>query len=135
MTGSTARPTVVAAMPTPFDWDEEVDLSAAGALARNLVSAGCDAVFVGGTTGEYPALTGEERVLLFQACSEAVGADRIMAHVGSACARDSEWLARRARALGVPDIAAANPYFLPADTDCQFDYFQRISEATEDARL
>ncbi len=135
MTGTTGRPSVVAAMPTPFDDDEELDLPAVAVLAGHLVDAGCDALFVGGTTGEFPALTNEERLLLIESSAEAVGPERIMAHVGAACARDSERLARRATAFGVRDIAAANPYFLPADTDRQFDYFQRISEATGDARL
>jgi 4-hydroxy-tetrahydrodipicolinate synthase len=135
VTGTIERPRVVAAMPTPFDDHEELDVAAVAVLASRLVGAGCDALFVGGTTGEFPALTNEERVSLIESSAEAVGPERIMAHVGSACARDSERLARRAAAFGVRDIAAANPYFLPADTDCQFDYFQRISEATGDARL
>ena len=135
MTGTMRRPSVVAAMPTPFDDDEELDLPAVAVLAKHLVGAGCNALFVGGTTGEFPALTNEERVQLIESSAEAVGPERIMAHVGSASARDSERLARRATAFGVRDIAAANPYFLPADTNCQFDYFQRISAAAGDARL
>jgi 4-hydroxy-tetrahydrodipicolinate synthase len=129
------RPTVVAALPTPFDDIEELDLQATEVLARRLVEAGCDALFVGGTTGESPSLSSQERVVLLETSANAAGPDHVMAHVGSACARDSERLAVRARAIGVVDIAAATPYFLPADTERQFDYFQRISQATGDGRL
>ena len=86
MTGTMRRPSVVAAMPTPFDDEEELDLPAVAVLAKHLVGAGCNALFVGGTTGEFPALTNEERVQLIESSAEAVGPERIMAHVGSASA-------------------------------------------------
>ena len=93
MTGTMRRPSVVAAMPTPFDDDEELDLPAVAVLAKHLVGAGCNALFVGGTTGEFPALTNEERVQLIESSAEAVGPERIMAHVGSGRARGtaSDW--------------------------------------------
>jgi 4-hydroxy-tetrahydrodipicolinate synthase len=135
MTDAIGRPTVVAAFPTPFDESEELNVPAIGEFARHLIDSGCDALFVGGTTGEFPALTTAERVLLIKSCVEAVGPEHVMAHVGTACARDSESLAAQVVSLGVRDIAAATPYFLPADTDRMFEYFQRISRAMGDARL
>lgn len=129
MTLISERPTVVAALPTPFDDSENLDLVAMEALARRVIAAGCDAIFVSGTTGEYPALSTEERSSLIEVAVRAVGPERVMAHVGSACARDSERLASAAAAIGVRDIAAANPYFLPADPKEQFSYFSRISTA------
>lgn len=129
------RPIVVAALPTAFDEHEGLDLDAQVLLARGLAREGCDALFVGGTTGEYPALSVRERVSSVQAIVEAVGANRVIAHVGSACARDSEWLAGQVTALGVRDVAAASPLFLPADDDQHFDYFRRISDAAGEARL
>ena len=134
MTAAMDRPTVVAAMPTPFDDDEELDLPGRHNLARQLVGAGCDALFVGGTTGEYPALTNGERLSLVEASAQAVGAERIMAHVGSACEEIANgWLS--GLQLWASVNCSGKPYFLPADTDCQFDYFQRISEATGDGHL
>lgn len=129
------RPLVVAALPTPFDEDEELAVGPAELLATYLIGSGCDAVFVGGTTGEFPALTVDERVRLVAAVANAVGPERVVAHVGAACAREAERLAARAVDVGVYDIAAASPYFLPAGTQRHIEYYARVATAAEGARL
>jgi len=48
------------AMVTPF-YDGEVDYSALGRLIDRQLSEGTDAIIVGGTTGEPPALTTDEK--------------------------------------------------------------------------
>lgn len=130
-----SRPYVVAALPTPFDDDEELAPRTAAMLATYLIDSGCDAVFVGGTTGEYPALTVDERIRLVESVAEAIGPGRVVAHVGAACARDAERLASRAVHAGIEDIAAASPYFLPAGTERHVEYYARIAKAAGDSRL
>ena len=69
---------VLTAMITPFDADGGVDHGKVWDLARHLVSSGSDGLVVGGTTGESPTLSADEKVALFRAVVEAVGDDAIV---------------------------------------------------------
>ena len=61
------------AMITPFDEDSEVDYGQARKLASALVDAGNDGLIIGGTTGEAPALSDEEKLRLFTEVKEELG--------------------------------------------------------------
>ena len=61
---------VYAAMPTPFASDESLDVDALPALIEYLIEGGLDGILLGGTSGEYPMMTLEERKQLFKAAAE-----------------------------------------------------------------
>src|SRR5690606_8969590 len=64
---------VLTAMVTPFKDDGTLDVEQAARLAAHLVEIGNDGVVVGGTTGESPTLTDEEKLELFRAVVDAIG--------------------------------------------------------------
>ena len=64
---------VLTAMVTPFDEDGELDYSQARKLARALVNSGSDGLVIGGTTGESPSMSDEEKIRLFAEVKEEVG--------------------------------------------------------------
>lgn len=121
---------VITPIPTPFLPSGEVDFAGAGKLVKALPPE-IDAFLVAGTTGEFPALSDDERIGLVDAVLAAVGPERVIAHVGAASARQAARLAARAVAAGATRIAAITPYFLPAPPSAVQDYYEQIVEAAE----
>ena len=60
-------------MVTPFTEDGEVNYSQARKLAKSLLASGSDGLVIGGTTGEAPAMSDEERLKLFAEVKDAIG--------------------------------------------------------------
>ncbi|HWG41862.1 MAG TPA: dihydrodipicolinate synthase family protein [Gemmataceae bacterium] len=111
---------LVAATPTPFSADGELNLPVVAKQAERLLRDGVKTVFIAGSTGESYSLTVEERLALAQRWSEIARGStlRVVVHVGSNCLADARTLASQARSLGVVAIAALAPnYFKPQSLD------------------
>jgi 4-hydroxy-tetrahydrodipicolinate synthase len=125
---------VLAAVPTPFTTDGELD----SATARRLftfIAGVVDGLFVAGTTGEFPALDDSERLELIEIALETAGPEHVIAHIGAPDAYRAARLAASAVALGATRIAAITPYYMaPLPTEIT-DYYLRIREAAPDVGL
>ena len=89
---------ICTAMATPFAADGSLDLEAARALARHLVEHGSEGLVLAGTTGEGPTLTDDEKLALFEAVLDEVGAEtRVVANTGTYDTAHSVHLTREAR--------------------------------------
>jgi len=111
---------LVAAPHTPFDPQGELALEHVEAQATRLVSEGIIGVFVGGSTGEFAALTIDERSALAERWIEVARplGLRVVVHVGGTQVEAGEELARHAAAAGADGIAALAPYYYrPTDVD------------------
>jgi 4-hydroxy-tetrahydrodipicolinate synthase len=129
-----ARAEVLAAVPTFFDADGELDRETT--VAHHAALAGrVDGVFVSGTTGEFPALDRAERRTLAELALDAHGPDRVVVHVGAAGTRDAAALTRDAVALGARRIAALTPYYLPVDTAAVARHLAAVVAAAGPARV
>ena len=53
---------LLTAMITPFDEQGEVDYRQARKLATGLLNSGSDGLVIGGTTGESPSMSDEEKI-------------------------------------------------------------------------
>jgi 4-hydroxy-tetrahydrodipicolinate synthase len=123
---------LLTAMLTPFDRDDRVDLREAARLARFLVAQGNDGVVVAGTTGESPALEDEEKLALFRACKEALGASgSVVAGTGSNNTHHSVELTKAAEACGADAILAVVPYYNKPTQDGMLRHFGAIAESTK----
>ena len=71
---------LVTAMITPFDENGEIDYPRARELARGLMSSGSDRLLIGGTTGESPSMSDDEKLRLFGEIKEEVG-DLSLIHI------------------------------------------------------
>ena len=121
----------VAAVHTPFDAGGRFDPGVVPAYAEHLRSAGVDAIYVCGSTGESLALTAAERRSILETWVEtAAGSLRIIAHVGSNALPEAEELARHADEVGVDAISAMNPTFGRArDVEGLVGHHARIAAA------
>ena len=75
---------LMTAIITPFDNNEKIDFSALKKLTEHLLATGSKGFVVGGTTGETPTLTEDEKLELYQKFVEIVdGRVPIVAGAGS----------------------------------------------------
>jgi 4-hydroxy-tetrahydrodipicolinate synthase len=125
---------VFAAVPTPFAADGSLDLACARRLYEFLADR-VDGLLVAGTTGEFPALTEDERLVLIDTAIDVLGPDRIIAHIGAPDAYRAVRLAREASLLGASRIAAITPYYLAASPAEVTEYYLRIREAAPEPGL
>lgn len=128
-----ARPEVLAAVPTLFgptgvDADETRRLHTA--LRDHL-----DGVFVAGTTGEFPALSDDERFTLFELALEVWGPEPVVAHVGSPATSQAVALTRGAVGRGVRRLAVLPPYYFAVDARDLLDHFTAVVDAAGDAQV
>lgn len=124
----TTRPEIVTAVVTPFDRRGELDLPAFRTLVEH-VAPHVDGVFVGGTTGEFPAMDAAERIDITLAALDLLDASRTIAHVGAPSARQAKELLVPLRAAGVFRFAALTPYYLSASADGVRRYYGELLEA------
>ena len=64
---------LLTAMITPFDEEGNIDYPQARKLAKGLVESGTDGLVIGGTTGEAPSMSDDEKIRLFAEVKEEVG--------------------------------------------------------------
>ena len=118
------------AMVTPFNEKLEVDYTAAGKLARKLVNEGSDGIVAGGTTGESPALSDEEKLKLFRVVKEEVGNVTVIAGTGSNSTDHSVELTKKAEKTGVDGVMAVGPYYNKPTQKGFFEHFSAVARNT-----
>lgn len=101
---------VLTAMVTPFDDDGALDVDAAVALARYLVSHGSDGVVVTGTTGEAPVLSDDEVAELWRTLAQALTVP-VVAGTGTNDTRHTVERTKTATQAGVDGILVVTPYY------------------------
>ncbi len=97
-------------MVTPFDSNGALDLDGVRRLAKWLQDNGNDGLVIGGTTGEAPTLSDDEKLALFAAAAEAVTIP-VIAGTGSNDTAHSVNLTKQASKLGIAGILVVGPYY------------------------
>jgi 4-hydroxy-tetrahydrodipicolinate synthase len=121
-------------LATPFKDDEyqDVDYDAVGPLVNHVIENKlCDSLVVAGTSGEFNAMTVEERFELFKAVKEAA-AGRVPL-VAGACAgstRDAILLAKKAEELEFDAIMVVGPYYCRTTQEGIYQHFASVAKAT-----
>ena len=122
---------LLTAMITPFTDDGDVDYGQARKLATGLLESGNDGLVIGGTTGEAPSMSDEEKLRLFAEVKEEVG-DRgaIVAGTTDNNYRKSVQLSKEAEAVGVDALLLTVPAYNKPPQEGMYQYFKGIAEAT-----
>lgn len=103
---------VIPALVTPYDEDGEIDKDVTRQLVNRLLGQGVHGFYLGGSTGEGPLQSPEERLAFVATVLDAVGGRvPVIAHVGTADTPSTLRLAREAGALGVDAVSAVAPYY------------------------
>jgi len=103
---------VFVALVTPMTADQEVDYDALGAMVEHMIANGVHGIAPLGTTGEYYALSAEERQAVAAGTIQAAaGRAKVMVGVSAGSTREVIAYARQAEKLGADGILLASPYY------------------------
>lgn len=117
---------------TPFDENEEINYDALEKLiAYVLDHRYCDSLIVTGTTGEFYALSHQERIDVLRFVKKTVG-DRVplIAGTGAASTREAIALTQEAEKLGYACAMVVNPYYQKVTQEGLYVHFEAVARAT-----
>jgi 4-hydroxy-tetrahydrodipicolinate synthase len=126
---------LICATTVPFTESGELDVEGLPALFQSIKDSGILQVFTPGTTGEFTALSDDERIAVIEVALDVFGSDGVYAHVGAAAARQAAELAQRAQAAGATRLAAITPYFVKAGPRATEDYYRQLAAAAAGAEI
>ena len=123
---------VIAAIATAVDENGEPDCVRSTALARFLLSNGCDGLNVLGTTGEATSFSVEQRKRMMTACRDAaLPLERLMVGTGAASVADAVTLTCHAAEIGFAGALVLPPfYYKGVSDDGLAAYIEAIITAT-----
>lgn len=118
-------------LPTPFDANGEIDLSAFEKICERQIAAGAKALVVGETAGEGSTLSQPEHSALVRAASRlAQGRAAIIAGAGSNSTCQAIELTQQAEADGADAILSMTPYYSKPMQSGLCAHFRAIATAT-----
>jgi dihydrodipicolinate synthase/N-acetylneuraminate lyase len=116
------------AVTTPFRADGRIDVSAFQANVDRMFRAGATGIVVGGCTGEFWALTYEERKQLCGLANEAVdGRGTVIVGTGAVTVDETVALTRSAEDAGCDAALILPPYFVRLSDDEIAAHFSDVS--------
>ena len=119
-------------MITPFQKNGDVDYDAAKRLAIALSKSGSDGILIGGTTGESPTLSDEEKLKLFKEVKESVGDNaRVIAGTTDNNNSKSIELSIEAQKLGVDALLLTVPAYNKPTQQGLIDHFNKIADSVD----
>ena len=123
---------LLTAMITPFGPDGALNYQQARNLAKSLVRSGSDGLVIGGTTGEAPSMSDDEKIRLFAEVKEEVGNDvTVIAGTTDNNNRKSIELSIEAERVGVDGLLLTVPAYNKPPQEGIYKHFKSISEAVQ----
>jgi 4-hydroxy-tetrahydrodipicolinate synthase len=119
-------------LPTPFDENDGIDLTAFAKLCERQIEAGVPAIVVGETAGEASTLTpAEQDTIIRTAVEAACGRVHVVAGAGSNSTRQAIELTRRAEAAGADAVLSVVPYYNKPMQAGIHAHFEAIADSTD----
>ncbi len=118
---------------TPFDAQDRVNTQALADLVNYVIEKDyADSLIVAGSTGEFYALSREERLQVFETVKEAnAGRLPLIAGTGAATTREAIDYTRKAEELGYDCVMVVSPYYQKATQEGLYRHFKAVAEATK----
>ena len=121
---------LLTAMVTPFDQEGNVDFQRASELSKALVKSGSDGLVIGGTTGEAPTLSYDEKLQLFSIVKESVGPEiSVIAGTTDNNTQVSVDLSKDAEKLGVDGLLLTVPAYNKPTQEGLYKHFVKIADS------
>jgi 4-hydroxy-tetrahydrodipicolinate synthase len=116
------------AVTTAFHDDGRIDEDGFAANMIALIDAGATGVVVGGCTGEFWALSHDERKRLYDVAHEAVaGRGTLIVGTGAITVEETVALTRHAEVIGCDGALILPPYFVKLSDDEIFAHYQDVT--------
>ena len=123
---------LITAMITPFTPEGEIDYGQARKLARGLSESGSDAILIGGTTGESPSMSDDEKIRLFGEIKDEMGNEvDIIAGTTDNNHNKSVELTQEAEKVGVDGILLTVPAYNKPTMEGLYQNFKSIASSTK----
>ena len=123
---------IIPAVVTPFTKDEELNEEGLGIILDRLIEKGVHGVFVVGSTGEFWALTVEEKQRIYRTAVEATRG-RVPVYAGTSA--NTTWeavlLSKIAQDEGADCLSVLTPTFISPTDDELFQHYGTIAEAVD----
>ena len=121
---------LLTAMVTPFDQEGNVDFQRASELSKALVKSGSDGLVIGGTTGEAPTLSYDEKLQLFSIVKKSVGTEiSVIAGTTDNNTQVSIDLSKDAEKLGVDGLLLTVPAYNKPTQEGLYKHFVKIADS------
>ncbi len=123
---------LITAIITPFTANDQIDYVALDRLADRLLHEGTQGFVIGGTTGESPTLTHDEKIALYTHFAAHIGnRGVVVANVGDNNTAHSVALAKEVSAIpGVDGLLAVTPYYNKPSQAGMIAHFTAIADAS-----
>ena len=120
---------LLTAMVTPFHENGDVDYKGARLLAKKIVASGSEGLVIGGTTGEAPSMTDDEKIKLFQEIKDEIedSAD-LIAGTTDNNTMSSIKLSKKAESVGVDGILLTVPAYNKPTMGGLLSHFEAITD-------
>ena len=123
---------VLVALATPFTQEGAVDEAALRALVQRTIDRGVHGVVACGSTGEFSALTADERRRVVETVVDAAGRRvPVIAQTGSTRTTEAIALARHAQTVGADVIMPVAPYYEALSLDETKTYLRQVAGSVD----
>ena len=122
---------ILSAMSTPFTaGGEAVDERVLRDLTEHTIGAGAHGLVPGGSTGEFAAMSGDERRRVLEVVlDQAAGRVPVVPGIGAMTTREAVALAKHAETTGAAAVLAVAPYYEPLDLEETKRFFRDVADA------
>lgn len=123
---------LMAAIATPYDSNDEVDVGCISALVEDYVARGVEGIYCCGSSGEGLLLSSDERTGVVEAAvAAAAGRVPVVAHVGALSTKEAINLARRAQASGASAVSMIPPIYYSYGNQAIVDHYRSVLDAVD----
>jgi 4-hydroxy-tetrahydrodipicolinate synthase len=123
---------VLVALATPFADDGSLDESRLRELVDRTIDGGVHGVVACGSTGEFSALSGDERRLVVETVvNQAAHRVPVIAQTGSTSTSEAIALSRHAQYVGADVVMPVAPFYEPLSLAETTNYLRRVASAVE----
>jgi 4-hydroxy-tetrahydrodipicolinate synthase len=123
---------VLTALATPFSADGGIDQARLRLLVDRSIDGGVDGVVACGSTGEFAALSTEERRLIVETVVEhTAGRVPVVAQTGATSTAEAIRLSRHAQECGADVLMVVAPYYEQLTLGVTTDYLRAVAASVE----
>lgn len=123
---------VLTALATPFTADGSLDQARLRAVVDRSIEGGVHGVVACGSTGEFTALSADERRLVVETVVDQVaGRVPVIAQTGATSTAEAIALTRHAQSAGADVVMVVTPYYEPLTLDETLTYLRAVAGSVD----
>lgn len=123
---------VLTALATPFTADEQIDVNTLRRLVDRTIDGGVNGVVACGSTGEFAAMSHQERRLIVETVTEqTAGRVPVVAQTGAVSTAAAVELSQHAQSAGASVLMVVTPYYEPLTLDETLRYLRTVAEQVD----